>query len=312
MPSRAPRTPTPPTARPERLRPGPSRLPFSFLFRPRRARSGPTGTRPAADRGTPSPLLPIFPAPTWWRAWVGARVFTRRASRPPIHSVPLRVHAARRARTQSPPPPVTGGDSGSGGRPLAVAVCPAAFSHDDCRQQPQPSTASPADSAMTAFSAEYGSVLRSFRRHHGHLTRRPRPPPPRPGSVRDGRVRPAADGRAGPFRFRKELYRSSRNGTKSRRDVVTREERGSFRSERTGPPVGGRPLSTVPVLSRPVSWSDPAGPCLCLLRTFCTQSPYFRALDAARPAFVRRRSAPVVACAVSPLYRRRQLTEKQS
>ena len=46
-----------------------------------------------------------------------------------------------------------------------------------------------------------------------------------------------------------ELYRSSRNGTKFRRDVVTREERGSFRvrSERTGPPVGGRPLPTVPV-----------------------------------------------------------------
>ncbi len=31
--------------------------------------------------------------------------------------------------------------------------------------------------------------------------------------VPGGRVRPAADGRAGPFRFRKELDRSSRNGT---------------------------------------------------------------------------------------------------
>ena len=30
-----------------------------------------------------------------------------------------------------------------------------------------------------------------------------------------GRARPAADGRAGPFRFRKELVRSSRNGTRS-------------------------------------------------------------------------------------------------
>ncbi len=51
-----------------------------------------------------------------------------------------------------------------------------------------------------------------------------------------------------PTQDSEELYRSSRNGTKSRRDVVTREERGS---ERTGPPVGGRPLSTVPVTPGP-------------------------------------------------------------
>ncbi len=36
----------------------------------------------------------------------------------------------------------------------------------------------------------------------------------------------------------------------------TREERGSFRSERTGPPVGGRPLSTVPVTPAPCG-ADP-------------------------------------------------------
>ena len=44
---------------------------------------------------------------------------------------------------------------------------------------------------------------------------------------------------------------------------MTREERGSFRSERTGPPVGGRPLSTVPVTPRlpalagPIRLADP-------------------------------------------------------
>ena len=202
VPSSAPRTPRPPAAAPERLRPSPPHLPFLSLFSASAGPARPDRVPPRGRPRDPLPLPSIFPRQ--WRARAGARVFTRRASRPPIHSVPLRVHAACHARTQSPPPPVTGGDSCSGGRPLTVAVCPAAFSHDDCRQQPQPSTASPADSAMTAFSAEYGSVLRSFRRHHGHLTRRPRPPPPRPGSVRDGRVRPAADGRAGPFRFRKE------------------------------------------------------------------------------------------------------------
>ena len=171
----------------------------------RRVRSEPARLRAARALRSPPPAPASTLPGIRWRRRLGAggsRVLILRAARPNIHSVPLRVQAARRARTQSPPPPVTGGraDSGSGGRPLTVAVCPAAFSHDDCRQQPQPSTASPADSAMTAFSAEYGSVLRSFRRHHGHLTRRPRPPPPRPGSVRDGRVRPAADGRDCPSR----------------------------------------------------------------------------------------------------------------
>ena len=174
----------------------------------RRVRSEPARLRAARALRSPPPA-PASTLPGYGGVGGGgrgSRVLILRAARPNIHSVPLRVHAPRRARTQSPPPPVTGGDSGSGGRPLTVAVCPAAFSHDDCRQQPQPSTASPADSAMTAFSAEYGSAFRSFRRHHGHLTHRPRPPPPRPGpgSARDGRVRPAADGRAGPFRFRKD------------------------------------------------------------------------------------------------------------
>jgi hypothetical protein len=112
-------------------------------------------------------------------------------------------------------------------------------------------------------------------------------PPARPGpsespdarrvlARRTGRPqRPAALGRAGPFRFRKELYRSSRNGTRPGLPVgptststvapgptpspsptrpggvgVTREERVFFpgrsepncRSERAGPPNCGRPL----------------------------------------------------------------------
>ena len=44
----------------------------------------------------------------------------------------------------SRPPPVTMTRTVA----LSVATLRLAFSHDDCRQQPQPSTASPADSAM--------------------------------------------------------------------------------------------------------------------------------------------------------------------
>jgi hypothetical protein len=90
----------------------------------------------------------------------------------------------------------------------------------------------------------------------------------------------------------------------------------AFRVAITDPTVIKRVLSGIgtdrPARRRPaaldrpgslpsLSWSDPAGPCLCLQRTICTLTPYFRAaLDAARPAFIRRRSAPVVACAIYP------------
>jgi hypothetical protein len=39
--------------------------------------------------------------------------------------------------------------------------------------------------------------------------------------------------------------------------LQTREERGSLLSERTGPPVGSRPLSTILVTPAPC-WADPA------------------------------------------------------
>ncbi len=46
----------------------------------------------------------------------------------------------------------------------------------------------------------------------------------------------------------------------------TREERGSFRSERTGPPVGGRPLSTVPVTPAPCGADPVSRPCSSSVR----------------------------------------------
>jgi hypothetical protein len=59
---------------------------------------------------------------------------------------------------------------------------------------------------MTAyFARKRRQPDRSFRRHHRHLTTAyDRLARARPGSIRDDRVRPAAVGRAGPFRFRKE------------------------------------------------------------------------------------------------------------
>jgi hypothetical protein len=55
---------------------------------------------------------------------------------------------------------------------------------------------------MTAYSAfDWLQRLRSFRRFHVVISHRHLPPRTRP---LHGRVRPAADGRAGPFRFRKE------------------------------------------------------------------------------------------------------------
>jgi hypothetical protein len=77
-----------------------------------------------------------------------------------------------------------GGDSGSGLRPepesaLTVAVCPCSLSHGNRRDSLRLPTAPPADPRL-------------------------RPPRSRPGSVRDVRERPAADGRAGPLRVRKE------------------------------------------------------------------------------------------------------------
>ncbi len=60
------------------------------------------------------------------------------------------------------------------------------------------------DSAMTAYSCLARlQQLAAFRRSHVcHLT--PSPVASRTPTLRAGRVRPAADGRAGPFRFRKE------------------------------------------------------------------------------------------------------------
>ena len=84
------------------------------------------------------------------------------------------------------------------------------------------------------------------------LHRAPSPDARRVLARRTGRPqRPAAVGRAGPFRFRKELYRSSRNGTRP----YGPSDSGRTWSERTGPPDGGRPLRppgcTGPILSRP-------------------------------------------------------------
>ena len=109
------------------------------------------------------------------------------SGRPPLGCYPIwpppvtmtRTRDGRSLSRDAPPFLMMTADSSRSPRLLlllTVRRMTAAFSHDDCRQQPQPpSTASPADSAMTAFSVEYGSVLRSFRRHHGYLTRRPRP-----------------------------------------------------------------------------------------------------------------------------------------
>ena len=64
------------------------------------------------------------------------------------------------------------------------------------------STAPSADSAMTAYSAfDWLQRLRSFLRFHVVISHRHLPPRTRP---LHGRVRPAADGRAGPFRYERK------------------------------------------------------------------------------------------------------------
>jgi hypothetical protein len=74
-----------------------------------------------------------------------------------------------------------------------------------------------ADSALTAYSACAVTRIAVCSDSSSSSLSPPAPAdrrgaPARPGPP-GGRVRPAADGRAGPFRFRKELYRSSRNVT---------------------------------------------------------------------------------------------------
>ena len=76
---------------------------------------------------------------------------------------------------------------------------------------------------------------------------------------------------------------------------MTREERGSFRSERTGPPVGCRPLSTAPVTPVPSgptrlagsvcvqSDSDPITSCVCVCVLIVRTRSINRAVT--RPSF---------------------------
>jgi hypothetical protein len=70
--------------------------------------------------------------------------------------------------------------------------------------------------------------------------------PARAGSDRDGRERPAADGRAGPFRPERTPFFPSHSVPTGLRSITGRTIQFFPESERTGPPVGGRPHSTVP------------------------------------------------------------------
>ena len=78
-----------------------------------------------------------------------------------------------------------------------------------------------------------------FRQFAASSLSAPRSPSGTRARSRDDTGRPPS---CGPVRsIRKELIRSSRREQRSRSDRVNREERCSFRIERTGPPDGGRP-----------------------------------------------------------------------
>ncbi len=85
-----------------------------------------------------------------------------------------------------------------------------------------------------------------------------------------GRVRPAAEGRASPFRFWKELYLSSRNGTNPYGPSDSGRTCVLSRSERTGQPVGGRQRSTARSL-----------PSLCVGPAECLRSSAYHQMYAA-------------------------------
>jgi hypothetical protein len=83
------------------------------------------------------------------------------------------------------------------------------------------------------------------------------PPRSRPGSVRPVRARTTADGRTSPFLFLKlVIVHPVMEGVTQERETL--EERGSFQTEGTGPPVGGLQLSKDPVTPAPC-WANPVG-----------------------------------------------------
>jgi hypothetical protein len=130
---------------------------------------------------------------------------------------------------------------------------PSTSTYRPCAATATASTALSADSALAAYSACAVTRIAVGSDSSSSVMASLAPPAPaaraRPGP--GGRVRPAAaDGRAVPFRFRKELYRSSRNGTSpegtrdSGRTFVLSGRKGPARPSaagRTRPPGLSRP-----------------------------------------------------------------------